>query len=178
MHSVVCIPLLPSAHAEDVGFRPTSAISRLFHAARSLAVYTSRDGSPRPAQHSLPAGHHPLLDRILTCRLSLKGFRLRTHRIVFPLSEVSWRTTAARCRTPVGGRPESQSPALEASSPSRFPLRLLRRSSIEKRTHRRIESLRPLQRCEMTHTGQQDELRAGNAPREILGVLALDEFIV
>src|SRR5258708_40364210 len=57
-------------------------------------------GRPVLAQHSLPAGHHPLLVRVWTCRLSLKGFRLRTHLIVFPLSEVpasAWRTTPSGC---------------------------------------------------------------------------------
>src|SRR5258708_35556813 len=42
-----CISLLPSAQGDGVGFRATSPISGLIHAACSLAVYTSRNGSPR-----------------------------------------------------------------------------------------------------------------------------------
>jgi hypothetical protein len=94
--SVVWESLLPSTRTEGVGLTAISGISGLDHTACSLAVYASHRGSPRATQDSLPAGHHPLLDRVRTCWLSLKGFRFlrRVDRyvILFPLSEASWHT--------------------------------------------------------------------------------------
>jgi hypothetical protein len=48
----------------------------------------------------------------------------------------------------------------------------------EEGKHSFIELIRPLQRREMGHAGQDDQFRARNASSEILGVFALDEFIV
>ena len=73
--SVVCESLLPSTRTDGVGLTAISGISGLHHTACSLAVYASPRGSLRATQDLLPAGHHPLLDRVQTCRLSLKGFR-------------------------------------------------------------------------------------------------------
>ena len=49
---------------------------------------------------------------------------------------------------------------------------------LKKGNHRSVELCGPLQRCEMTHAGEDDQLRTGNTPSKILGVFALDEFIV
>ena len=54
----------------------------------------------------------------------------------------------------------------------------LRRDSGEKCEHHRIKQFRSLQWSEVTHAGQKDEFRIGNAVSEIFGVFALDEFIV
>ena len=90
-----CLPLGVTASADGRHPLFRGSITRPVHSLCTLHV----TGRPVPAQHSLPAGHHPLLDRIPTCRLSLKGFRLCSHYlIVFPLSEASWRTTPEGCR--------------------------------------------------------------------------------
>lgn len=57
-----------------VGFRAICRISGLNGAAYSLAVYASLGGSPLKTQHSLPAGHHPLLERIRTYRVLCERF--------------------------------------------------------------------------------------------------------
>jgi len=59
---------------QGVGFQATCRISGLYDAACSLAVYASLGGSPLKTQHSLPAGHHPLLERIRTYRVLYERF--------------------------------------------------------------------------------------------------------
>jgi len=80
-----CLPRCGWCRLPDhiAGFRSSH------HAACSLAVYASPGESPLRPQHSLPAGHHPLLDRFRTCRVLYEGFRrcALTYVIVLPLSE-------------------------------------------------------------------------------------------
>ena len=61
--------LLPSAPAYGVGFRATCRFrGSMTRPAHSLCTLRPRR-SPLRTQHSLPAGHHPLLDRFRTCRV-------------------------------------------------------------------------------------------------------------
>src|SRR5262249_18264178 len=48
----------------------------------------------------------------------------------------------------------------------------------EKCKHCGVELLGPLQRCKVTHAGKIDKCCMWNAPGEIFGVFALDEFIM
>src|SRR5687767_1598419 len=48
----------------------------------------------------------------------------------------------------------------------------------EKCKHCCIELLRPLQRCEVADTLKIDKFSIWNAPGEIFGVFALDEFVM
>src|SRR5215216_1085930 len=48
----------------------------------------------------------------------------------------------------------------------------------EKGKHYAFELLGPLQRCEVTYARELDKFGTWNAPSEIFGVFALDEFIM
>jgi hypothetical protein len=161
-HRLSCVPLLPSARGTASASGLRSPFSGLNHAAYSLAVYTSRNGSPRPAQHSLPAGHHPLLDRTRTCRLSLKGFRLCSgYLIVFPLSEASWRTPRrGRVRRPAGA-PTLLHPLPVVARPGRLPPATLRYASGVTNTHE--DRCQTLPRVAALHIGGQPCLPRQNS---------------
>jgi hypothetical protein len=83
----LCESLLPSTATDGVGFRATCRISGPNHTACSLAIYASPEVSPHPTQDSLPAGHHPMLDRIRTCRVLNERFPTLLYVIVIPLPE-------------------------------------------------------------------------------------------
>ncbi len=97
--------LLPSTATEGVGFRATCRISGLNHTACSLAVYASPAESPLQTQHSLPAGHHPLLDRIRTCQVLIGRFPTTTccvslRHCLSPSRSFAWRTGYRRLQRP------------------------------------------------------------------------------
>ncbi len=76
-----------------VGFRATSPISRLNHAACSLAVYTSRNGSPRSRATLASSRAPPFAGQDSDLSALAERFpTLPCYLIVFPLSEASWRT--------------------------------------------------------------------------------------
>ena len=54
----------------------------------------------------------------------------------------------------------------------------LHENCAEERKHLAGKLLWPLERGEMAHAGEDPQLRAGNASCQILGVFALNEFIV
>ena len=56
-----------------------------------------------------------------------------------------------------------------------FPLR---KNLAEETAHHPVELLRPLQRREMAHAGQEDKFRSGNAPGEIFGMFGFDKLIM
>ena len=49
---------------------------------------------------------------------------------------------------------------------------------LKKGKHRIVELYGPLQRGEMTHARENDQLRTGNTPSKLLRVFALDALIV